>query len=154
MKSQVSVTIDTATFIALCDFLRSSNDPRDPVSVCDEAIWYWMDNAAWKPELLSRTDSTGYQWKSLFLPSGTQLRMKYGSKYHYANVISDEVVYEGEAMSPSAMANRVAQSSRNAWRDIWIKRPNDKDWVLADDIRNAQNVGEEGNSASTTHSSD
>jgi hypothetical protein len=33
------------------------------------------------------------------------------------------------------MANIIAKSSRNAWRDLWIKRPDDKDWKLADDCR-------------------
>ncbi|WP_177219754.1 hypothetical protein [Nitrosospira multiformis] len=45
-------------------------------------------------------------------------------------------MYEGEAFSRSGLANRIASgTSRNAWRDLWIKRPRDKEWVLANDLR-------------------
>ena len=33
-----------------------------------------MDNASWKPELLKQSNARGYQWKSLFLPEGTEIR--------------------------------------------------------------------------------
>lgn len=53
-----------------------------------------------------------------------------------ANVNRVEVIREGVSVSPSVLANRITQSSRNAWCDLWIKRPGDKDWTLAEDFRN------------------
>jgi hypothetical protein len=39
-------------------------------------------------------------------------------------------------MSPSEFANQVAGgTNRNAWRDLWIKRPHDSEFHLADDLR-------------------
>lgn len=78
----------------------------------------------------------GYQWLTVFLPNGTRLKMAYKGLDYYAEVAHQKVMYEGESFSPSGLANRIASgTSRNAWRDFWIKRPRDKEWVLADDLR-------------------
>lgn len=136
METQISVPVRTEQFLALAEFLRSNGDPRDPVHVIETAIEYWMDNASWKPELLSASSTRGYQWKSLFLPEGTEVRMQYKGAYKYAKVDGDQLIYEGKPISPGTLANTIAGSSRNAWRDLWVKRPADREWRLADDCRN------------------
>ena len=88
----------------------------------------------------------GYQWSTLFLPNGTRLRMQYKGAYYYA-VVADEkiVILEKDSplsdgnYSPSEFASKVANNTqRNAWRDLWVKRPADRDWELADDLRRRQ----------------
>lgn len=137
MKTNVSVPIPTEQFLELAGFLQSNNDPRDPVEMVSSAVQYWLDNASWKPELLSEvsSDIRGYQWKNLFLPQGTQLRMQYKGTYSYAKVEDDEIVYRGKSISPARLANTIAGGSRNAWYELWIKRPKDKEWKLADECR-------------------
>lgn len=135
MKTKISVPIYTQQFLELANFLRNNGDPRDPVEIVSVAIDYWLDNASWKPELLSESDTRGYQWKNLFLPSGTQIRMQYKGAYFYAKVDGDEIIYDGKPISPGSLANTIAGNSRNAWRDLWIKRPDDKEWKLADECR-------------------
>lgn len=135
MKTQISVPIYTQQFLELANFLRSNGDPRDPVEIVSVAIDYWLDNASWKPELLSESNTRGHQWKNLFLPSGTQIRMHYKGAYFYAKVDGDEIIYNGKAISPGSLANTIAGNSRNAWRDLWITRPEDKEWKLADECR-------------------
>lgn len=135
MKTNISVPISTQQFLELVDFLRSNNDPSDPVYVIENAINYWMENASWKPELLAKSSMRGYQWKSLFLPHNTEIRMQYKGAYFYAQVEGDEIIYEGKTTSPGNLANMITKSSRNAWRDLWIKRPGDTEWKLADDCR-------------------
>jgi hypothetical protein len=138
MNSNISVSIPTKMFLELVDFLKENDDPRDPVIAIHDAIDYWMQNASWKPELLLKSDTQGYQWKNVFLPSGTELRMQYKGDYYYAKVEGDSVMYNGRSITPSVLANTVANGSRNAWRDIWVKRPGpngDTEWKLADDIR-------------------
>jgi hypothetical protein len=137
MESKISVQVPTQQFIDLVAFLRDRKDPRDPVAVISTAIDYWLDNADWKPELLARVrdDSRGYRWKRLFLPHGTEIRMQYKGRYYYARVDGDEIVYDGQPTSPGNLANTIAGGSRNAWRDLWVKRPDDKVWKLADDCR-------------------
>ena len=100
-----------------------------------DAIEYWIENASWKPELLERSTTAGYTWKTLYLPHGTDIRMKYRGEYHYAKVESDRVMYNGAPTTPGSLANSIAGSSRNAWRDLWIKRPWDKEWLLAEALR-------------------
>ena len=95
--SEISVPISTSTFIVLVDFLREKNSGRDPIEVIDSAIDYWMENAEWKDEILSPPigAATGYSWKSLFLPSGSTLRIRYNSQYHYAKVEGDNLMFLG-----------------------------------------------------------
>lgn len=135
MKTQISVPVHTQQFLELVNFLRSNGDPRDPVEIVSIAIDYWLDNASWKPELLSESDTRGYQWKNLFLASGTQIRMQYKGAYFYAKVDGDEIIYDDKPISPGSLANTIAGNSRNAWRDLWVKRPEDKEWKLADECR-------------------
>ncbi|NLE90301.1 MAG: hypothetical protein GX602_05150 [Dehalococcoidales bacterium] len=78
----------------------------------------------------------GYRWQDIDLPNGTQLYMEYKKKKYYASVQFEKIIYEGETFSPSELARKIANgTSRNAWRDIYIKRPEDKDWKLADILR-------------------
>lgn len=136
METQISVPLKTSLFLDLANFLHSNGDSRDPVEVISTAVEYWLDNASWKPELLRERVTRGYQWKSLFLPDGTEIRMQYKGAYFYAKVEGDEIIYEGKPISPGSLANTITSSSRNAWRDLWIKRPNDREWLLADECRN------------------
>lgn len=135
MESQVSVPLPTKLFLELAGFLKAKGDSRDPVVAVVDAIDHWMDNADWKPELLRQSCGRGYQWKSLFLPDGTEVRMQYKGQYRYAKVEGDQLLFEGELTTPGSLANTIAGSSRNAWRDLWVKRPNDAEWRLADDLR-------------------
>jgi hypothetical protein len=139
MKSEISLPISTQQFLSLADFLKFSGSDKDPVAVVAEAIDYWMENAGWKqdvlmPEALKNSDK-GYHWKDVFLPNGTSIRMKYKGDFYYAAVQGDNIIYESQSVSPSEFANTVTQSNRNAWNDIWIKRPNDTEWIFADTIR-------------------
>ncbi|MEZ0247108.1 MAG: hypothetical protein ACAH09_10775 [Methylophilaceae bacterium] len=146
MEKFIYIPIRENDYLELTQFLNEKGDSRMPSTAICDAIDYWIDNADWKPELI-RTESPtsrGYIWKykedSLFLPHDTDLRMRYMGKYHYAKVINDEIVYEGKPMSPALLVNTITAiekklGSRNAWKNLWIKRPYDKEWTLADDCR-------------------
>jgi hypothetical protein len=143
MKSQISVPVPVSTFLALAEFLKTQGSDRDPIVTIDDAIHYWMDNAGWKQDDLMpeiRGSATrGYTWKyknsSIFLVDSTDIRMRYKGQYHYAKVDGDEIKYEGKSVTPSTLANSVTGSSRNAWRDLWIKFLESKEWILADMCR-------------------
>jgi hypothetical protein len=80
--------------------------------------------------------SGAYFWQRVRLPNGTQLRMSYRGRDHFAEIRRSQLYYEDRVTSPSQFASKVAAfTSRNAWRDIWVKRPDDKDWVFADRLR-------------------
>ena len=95
--------------------MRSKNDRRDPVLAVRDAIDYWLQNADWKPELLSQSETRGYQWKSLFLPEGTQIRMSYKGTYHYAKVEGDQIIYEGKSISPMIAAEKPGRRRTSSW---------------------------------------
>jgi hypothetical protein len=135
MNSNICVSIPTELFLDLCTFLKTRNDSRDPVLCIADAIDYWLQNAEEKPELLSVQPLLGYQWKNLFMPSGTELRMSYRGSYKYAKVDGDQIIYQGVSVTPSTLANTIAGSSRNAWRDLWIRLPGEPEWRLANDFR-------------------
>ena len=84
-------------------------------------------------------DTAGYLWKHgnsrLFLPHGTEIRMTYRGQDYTARVEGADIVYNGHTATPSSLARSIAGSSRNAWRDLWIKFPDDKSWSLADELR-------------------
>jgi hypothetical protein len=78
----------------------------------------------------------GYQWQQLFLPNGTELRMTYKGRNAYAQVKHEQIMAEGVSYSPSQWASAVADNtSRNAWRDIWVRLPGQRDWIFADKLR-------------------
>ena len=78
----------------------------------------------------------GYQWQILFLPNGTQIRMTYGGQDTYAEIRHEKLRLGEESMSPSQFASRVADdTSRNAWRDLYVKFPGEGSWKFADSLR-------------------
>jgi len=141
-KNTICIPIELSQFLTLTDFLREEKSEFDPVEAIEISIHYWMENASWKEDLLQREVprkiDKGYRWKNIFMPNGTSLRMKYKGEHHYASVHGDKIIFEGEEVSPSEFANSVTGTSRNAWRDIWIKRPNDPEWVFADELRRSK----------------
>lgn len=65
----------------------------------------------------------GYSWGSVFLPNGTKIRMDYKGTTHHAEVKFQNIYYKDEVYSPSELASKIAAgTSRNAWRDLMIKR--------------------------------
>lgn len=99
----------------------------------------------WKDKVFSTTELTekygdpqkGYSWGNvLFLPNGTKVSMKYQGKNYHAEIIHEQLIYEDKPCSPSKWARKIAKNtSRNAWRDLWIRRPSDAKWYLADELR-------------------
>ncbi len=55
--------------------------------------------------------------------------------YFYAKVEGDEIIYKGKSLSPASLANKIVNGSRNARRDLWLKRPENREWSLADESR-------------------
>lgn len=155
----VAILIPTELFFRLQHCFEESGAAFDPTEALSGAVEYFLDNASWKPELVPQPEpfDRGFLWKELFLPHGTQLRMKYQSRYFYAAVEDDEIIYEGEPVSPSGFTISVTGTSRNAWADIEVKRPNDTTWVRAKSLREGWNAASERanqNSNGTSSSSD
>jgi len=81
---------------------------------------------------------SGHLWKPVFMINGTRLRMSYKGTSHYAEVRGDKIQGDDRKFdSVSQWVRHVAGgTSRNAWLDVWIRRPGrDTDFRSADDLR-------------------
>jgi hypothetical protein len=52
-----------------------------------------------------------------------------------AKVKGDDLLYRGNAVSPHQMAQQAAGAGRNAWREMWIRFPGEKNWKNAAQLR-------------------
>jgi hypothetical protein len=81
------------------------------------------------------TDGRGYQWKQVFLPNGTALRVIHGGRSIYAKVEDEQIISDGVLTTPSRLANVTGCGTRNAWRTIWLRFPGDGRWQRAAECR-------------------
>ena len=106
-------------------------------SIVRDGLRYLLEQEGHQIEAEFGDPKQGYQWSTLFLPNGTHICMEYRREKHYAAVKHGSIVYEDDEYSPSELARVIANNtSRNAWRDLMIKRPQDTSWTLADVLRN------------------
>ncbi len=152
MDNKICVPISTEI---IHEMLLRSGPQQDISSWIENVVWDYLDrtqdNDDWSDEYYNYLErkkgesdfkdkygdaTKGYRWQELDLPNGTQLYMEYKKKKQFASVKFEKIVFEGESFSPSELARKIANgTTRNAWRDFYIKRPNDKEWKLADVLR-------------------
>jgi hypothetical protein len=112
--------------------LRNSGSGFTVTQAATEAIRAWIAvNPPQQPAVDDSAPSQGYQWKTLFLPSGTELRMSTRESTYFARVVGDDILFEGRRVSPRGMTIAIAGNGRNAWRDLWLKLPAERYWKQA-----------------------
>lgn len=126
MNKAFAIEVPIALYTTLSFALMRSNDTRQPAEIVALALREYLANHLAKPS------GRGYQWKTLFLPEGTDLRMRYLGRWHYAKIEGDDLVYAGELISPREWTLLVTGTIRNAWRDIWIRRNVTEGWSRAE----------------------
>jgi hypothetical protein len=122
----IPVEVPGDLYSALSFALIRSNDTRQLPEIIAIAIREFLANHLAKP------GARGYQWKALFLPEGTDLRMRYLGEWHYAKIVGDDLMYAAEPVSPREFTLLVTGTIRNAWRDIWIRRNVTEGWTRAE----------------------
>ena len=145
-RRDLSSPVDIAAWIN--NFLEGELDR----TAGDSDLWdndeyiqtYWDERESEKEESTYGKRNEGYMWKNLLLPNRTKLQMTYKGAVHNAEIRQQQIVYdeqtefEGTPFSPSSLVRKIAEgTNRNAWRDLYIQRPGDRDWILADVARNA-----------------
>lgn len=131
----VSVQISSGLFLELAKYLQEFGDERDPAEIVEAALNSWLSVARGEsPEVIVR----GFQWKQLFLPEGTELKMNYRGTHAFAKVVGDAVVYGGRSTTPNRFVAEVAGTARNAWEVLWLRLPGQRYWKNAMFIRNEQ----------------
>jgi hypothetical protein len=137
MKSTMSLQIDTEVLLRLISQLQIRGGSQDLSAAITSAIELWMREQAKLSKGSDPTNLRGYQWKTLFLPEGTELRSWSYGEYNYARVVGDEIIHNGQPVTPNQFAQSQARSTRNAWEDLKVKRPEDKQFMPANRLRQA-----------------
>jgi hypothetical protein len=135
MNAPSNVLAPTAALRRLAAFLLESGNRMSPADAATCAINEWIAAAKGQFTNLAPTPTQGYQWKSLFLPHGAELRMTFARQSFYARVIGDAIWYKGERMSPRQMTIAIAGDGHNAWRELWIRLPTATRWQPASLLR-------------------
>jgi hypothetical protein len=137
--------------------LRSGTVKKDVASWIEQVVQNYLDMTAdddqWSEQYYQWRASTkdlqafteeygdpakGYHWSPLFLPNGTKISMEYKDHQYGAEVRHEQIHYAGQTHSPSELARAIANNtSRNAWRDLMIKRPSDEKWQVAEMLRHS-----------------
>lgn len=127
INSFVCVPLPTKLYIAIIN-----RYPPDTASLLIENVLI---------DFLDRTEDDfhpeGFQWMSVFLPNGTQLRTKHLGEYKVAEIIGDKIIWNGNKYPSISNLNNTMRgnTSNNAWKTIEVKFPNEKKWQLADRLR-------------------
>lgn len=133
MFTTVSVQLPHPVLLQLIAHLEKHGGPQDVSAVMLAAVELWLcEQHCPHP---GRSSLHGYQWKSLFLPEGSRLRSWSYGEHNYAEVVGDQIIHNGRAVSPNQFARSFARSNRNAWSDLSVRRPGDKKWTVASRLR-------------------
>lgn len=119
-----------ATRQQLEEFLRTSGSSLSLAEALVAAVTLWIER-----ERSAAEPARGYQWKLLFLPETTLVRMCHAERWHVARVVGDDLIYDDRPLSPHQMAQEVAGDGRNAWRVLWLRFPGQKTWTNAGQLR-------------------
>jgi hypothetical protein len=135
MKSTMTLQVDTDTLLRLISQLKIRGGTQDLSAVINSAIEFWMREQSKLSKGSDPASLRGYQWKSLFLPEGTELRSWSYGECNYARVVGDEIIHNGKSVTPNQFAQSFARSTRNAWEDLRVRRPEDKQYKPACHLR-------------------
>lgn len=135
MKSTVTVQLETDTLLKLINRLSELGGTQDVSEGVSAAIEFWLAEQAKLSTGCDPASVRGYQWKTVFLPEGTVLRSWSYGDHNYARVEGDQIIHEGKAVSPNQFAQSFARATRNAWTDLYVRRPCDKRFTLACRLR-------------------
>lgn len=131
MESLGIQTVPPTILLGLAEHLRLIGSKLSVEQAATLAISEWQAAHGRHAAPASSNELHGYQWKSLFLPESTALRMIYGGESHYARVVGDHLIYQGRRVSPREFTIAVTRNVRNAWRELWIRFPDSRDWKNA-----------------------
>lgn len=130
MNAAQGYTVPPHLVNQLAVHLRKSGSMQTVAQAADAAMRAWIaadtpqaPAPAPIPDSADPAPTQGYQWKTLFLPSGTELRMSTRESTCYARVVGDDIIFRSRRVSPRGMTLAIIGDGRNAWRDLWLKFP-------------------------------
>ncbi len=130
MKDIATLAIPTTTLCRLLQYADAHQAEQNAGELAAIAIEEWLARAAGGE--VPRARLRGYQWKTVFLPEGTQLRAWNRSGFAYAEVVGDVILHLGEPVSPHEFICRCKGISRSAWAEVRLLFPGENQWKRAD----------------------
>lgn len=130
MKRRSANTIPYPVLAELRDYLHQSGSALSQTEALALAIRQWIS-----AQLAAAVPMRGYQWKSLFLPAGTRLRVHNAGQAHYAEIVGERLMYACQSTTPRQFTIAALGAGRNAWLEIWLRRPGDASWIRASALR-------------------
>jgi len=130
MKNTRAVDLPDAVLRTLTEHLRTAGSTLSLEQAIVLAMSQWRADAG-APAPAASSNIGGYQWKTLFVPDSTLLRMFYLCKAHYAQVVGDHIIYHAKQASPRAMVMAIAGGVRNAWDELYLRFPGSREWQRA-----------------------
>ncbi|WP_426171872.1 hypothetical protein [Pseudoduganella sp. R-34] len=133
MKDIATLALPAGTLCRLLQYVEASPGEASAGELAALAIEEWLTRGELGkgPAIRHR----GYQWKTVFLPEGTQLRAWNRTGFAYAEVLGDSIMYQGERVSPHAFICRCKGISRSAWAEVALLFPHENNWKRADAYR-------------------
>jgi hypothetical protein len=139
MENRVTSEAPPAILLGLAEYLRLTNSRLSLEQAITLAISQWQASHSEAAHMSGGSaDGRGYQWKSLFLPEGTRVRMLYGGDAYYACVSGDHLIYQGRKVTPRQFVMSISGNVRNAWRELMIRFPDQRNWRRASVCRDQQ----------------
>ena len=133
MKDIATLAIPATTLCRLLQYADAHQAELSAGELAARAMEEWLARAERGSPAPSRP--RGFQWKTVFLPEGTQLRAWNRSGFAYAEVVGDNIVHLGEAVSPHQFICRCQGISRSAWAEVSLLFPGENHWKRADQHR-------------------
>ena len=131
----IDVPVPMQVFQDLYDYHERTGARRTFTELVGAAIAHWLAAQNAKGEGHGIRPLPGYQWKALFLPSGTLLRTVCRGRHYHARVEGSRISFEGRSVTPSEFANAFGTAPRNAWRHVFLYFPGSPYWVRAGSLR-------------------
>ena len=123
----------------LADYLERTGSILSPDEALGHAVREWIasreDGRVALDVGAAPRRPGGYQWKCLFLAHGSELRFFHDGQFHYAEVRDDLLVHNNRPVSPRQFMLGVIGEPRNAWHELWVRRPSDARWKLTSVLR-------------------
>ena len=79
------------------------------------------------------------EWKTVFLPSGSRLRLTFEGKRVFAEVKWGTIGFSTSDLSSAGAMDRSSKHPQDTWRDLWVRLPENqapgKGWTRAVELR-------------------
>jgi len=131
MNAIASPELTSSTLRELDAYLHATQNRLSPSEIANLAVREWLAKTENRPAREASSSARGFQWKCLFLPESTDVRMDFRGDTFHARVVGDALIFQGRRVSPRQMTLAVAGEGRNAWRELRLRFPGNPAWKSA-----------------------